>query len=330
MGILNYYCTLFDQGYFLKGLAMIDSLQRQSREPWLLHVLAMDDGAYDALTRLNHPGVVPIRLRDFEDEELVLRRQERTFTEYCWTCTPALIRYCLNRWSLDHCTYLDADLYFFSAPEQLLAEVRESRKSVLITPHNYTSIFDQTRASGVFCVQFMYFQGSLGGRRVLEDWYQKCLAWCFNRVEEGRFGDQKYLDHWPSNFPAEVHMLRSHGSLAPWNVQRYSIVCRRDALVVESRLRREPVVFFHFHGINFCRNGSYFPGWYPLATGVKHLVYEPYFRKVQQLEADLLNRGFVSEFPKIFAKSKTDHSLKSKLKKFRNSILTFLYPLLRE
>ena len=69
-------------------------------------------------------------------------------------------------------------------------------------------------------------------------WRDRCLEWCFNRVEEGRFGDQKYLDSWPDLFSESVHVLtQKERTVAPWNID-YLSACKG---------KLNPV-FYHFHG----------------------------------------------------------------------------------
>ena len=76
-------------------------------------------------------------------------------------------------------------------------------------------------------------------------WQDRCLEWCFARYEDGKFGDQVYLDQWPSLFGDCVHIAQQvEKTLAPWNVRYFA---KRSA----SRL--DPV-FYHFHGLRLLPN----------------------------------------------------------------------------
>src|SRR6266581_1565030 len=92
--------------------------------------------------------------------------------------------------------------------------------------------------AGIYCVQFMTFRNTSEARGVMRWWQDRCIEWCFNRYEDGKIGDQKYLDDWPVRFPRAVHVLRQKGrTLAPWNSAYYL-----------DRVRAQIPVFFHFHG----------------------------------------------------------------------------------
>lgn len=64
--------------------------------------------------------------------------------------------YVLDHYDVDSCTYIDADLYFFSSPQILIDEVGDN--SVMITEHRYTEKYDQTKTSGKYCVQFVFLR----------------------------------------------------------------------------------------------------------------------------------------------------------------------------
>ena len=109
---------------------------------------------------------------------------------------------------MKRCTYLDADLYFFSSPEPIFSEF--NGRSILLTEHRYTKQYDQSVASGVYCVQFITFNADDDGLTALTWWRDACIDWCYARKEDGKFGDQKYLDAWPARFSG-IHELQHLG-----------------------------------------------------------------------------------------------------------------------
>src|SRR3989338_1021437 len=218
----NNFCTLFDSNYLSRALAMYRSLEACGEE-FRLYALCFDDLACRILGALKLPSMVAIPLDRFESSALKAVKTQRTTAEYCWTCTPHMIRYVLDTYRLPDVTYLDADLMFFGRPSLLFSEFEASGASVLITEHRYTPRYDQSAKSGIYCVQFMTFKADGRGIGGLQWWQDRCLEWCCDRFEEGKFGDQKYLDDWPQRFDG-VHVLRHlGGGVAPWNVQQYRL-----------------------------------------------------------------------------------------------------------
>ena len=61
-----------------------------------------------------------ISLKEFEDEELLRIKPSRSIAEYCWTCTSSTILYVLEKYKVESCTYLDADLFFYSSPSPII------------------------------------------------------------------------------------------------------------------------------------------------------------------------------------------------------------------
>jgi len=169
------YCTLFDSNYSSRGLAMYRSLNENAKD-FHLFIVAFDDKCYEMLLKLSLKNVTVISLTEFEDEQLLTIKSTRTPQEYCWTCTPSIILYCINKFNLKICTYIDADLLFYSDPEILIDEMGD--KSVLITEHRYSPEYDQTKTSGKYCVQFVTFKKDVNGMIVLNWWRDACLDWC--------------------------------------------------------------------------------------------------------------------------------------------------------
>lgn len=276
MSRLN-FCTLFDSNYLSRGLVMYDSLVKHC-DDFHLYVFAFNDLALETLKALSLSNMTVISLQEFEDPELLAVKPSRSRAEYCWTCTSSTIHYVLENFKVENCTYLDADMVFYANPRALINEMEASGKSVLITAHRYTRRYDQSLLRGKYCVQFMYFKNNEQGREVLDWWRQRCLEWCYARVEDGKFGDQKYLDDWTTRFPSVHELQHLGGGIAPWNCQQFDFLIEEDSILVKRDGKQDKAVFFHFHGVKIYpkMKAIYAPRSYQLSTKVIALFYHPY------------------------------------------------------
>jgi len=280
------YCTLFDSNYLTRGIAMYESLKKNS-ENFHLYIYAFDERCYQLLQKLHLESATIISLKEFEDEELLKVKNGRTAVEYCWTCTPSVIKYSIEKYNLDSCTYLDADLYFFSNPVTLIDEMGD--KSVLITEHRYTARYDKSATSGIYCVQFMTFKNNQNGMLVLNWWREACIEWCYFRIEDGKLGDQKYLDDWPIRFEG-VHVLQHlGGGVAPWNIQQYKIYIENFKyfgveLTSKTKFR---LIFYHFHSFKFIENDKVDLGGYTLTNNIIKMLYKPYIRHLEKINDEV-------------------------------------------
>lgn len=279
-----YFCTLFDSNYSAKGFAMYESLVKHCPS-FHLYIFAFDDKLVELLSKLDLQHVTVVTLQEFEDEELLAVKPTRTAGEYCWTCSGSTILYCLTHYQLESCTYIDADLYFFSDPAVLIQEMGDD--DVLITEHRYSPVYDQTDTSGKYCVQFMTFKNNENGLFVLRWWRNACLEWCYCRFEDGKFGDQKYLDDWTRRFHGIHELQHLGGGVAPWNVQQYTFEVDGGRLVgIEIRTGKKfNVAFFHFHALK-CEKWAivreFFLTSYQLPKDAKKLLYDPYIRHLKE------------------------------------------------
>ena len=258
-----------------------------------LYIVAFDDAAYEYLVKASLPNVTPISLNEFEDKELLRIKPSRSAAEYCWTSTSSIILYCLEKYGLPSCTYIDADMIFYKDPEILIDEAKG--KSVIITKHRYSKEYDVSATHGIYCVQFMYFKNDEEGLRVLNWWRERCIEWCYDRQEDGKFGDQKYLDDWTTRFTG-VHVLEHRGGgLAPWNVQQYDLINQNNSISLIDKLTKKkyPLVFFHFHGLKFYVDEmvSCVGALYDIDRNVKELIYHPYIKELILIENDLRKSG---------------------------------------
>jgi hypothetical protein len=288
------YVTLFDSFYLSRGLAMHQSLLQHSTD-FTLYIFPFDDTSERILNKLALENVIIVPLKDFETPELLKVKKERSKAEYCWTCTPSVISYVLERYKTRDCTYIDADLIFYSDPSVLISELDDHKCNVLITEHRFSflaGLYEEKRA-GRFCVQFMTFRNESSSLAVLDKWRLQCIDWCYARYEDGKFGDQKYLDEWPAQY-SNVHILKNEGGgVAPWNLQKYKF--RRENESVIGKFRKSglsfDVVFYHFQYVKFLRDGTFDIGWYLISSQVKNIFYTSYIEVLRRIETNIVNMG---------------------------------------
>jgi hypothetical protein len=317
---MHIFCTLFDSVYLSRGIAMYDSLKSNSSD-FHLYIFAFDDLTRDILLGLNLDKATVISLEEFETPVLKNIKKERTKAEYCWTCTPSVISHVIEKYNTRECTYVDSDLIFYSDPSVLISEMEQNNKNVLITEHRFSylpRLYEEKRG-GRFCVQFMTFRNEESSLKVLNKWREQCIDWCYARYEDGKFGDQKYLEEWPMIYQ-NVHILEHQGGgIAPWNLGQY--IFRSDGNTISGIVKKTSsgfnVVFFHFQYVKFLRNGSFDIGWYLIPSEVKNLFYIPYIHRIIDTEKRLrdLNTGYQTWYTDYRANN-LKNFLKAALKKY--------------
>jgi hypothetical protein len=294
---MEHYVTLFDSLFLPQGLALHLSMERHAG-PYTLWILCMDNEVFVVLQRLLLPNVRLLQLEELETEELVQIKASRTRGEYCWTLTPFSYRFVFDSdHTVERVTYLDADMWFRKNPAQIFGELEASGKHVLISDHAYAPEYDLSAQTGIYCVQFMVFTRE-GGEAVRKWWEARCLEWCYDRFEDGRFGDQKYLDDWPERFFDQVHVLSDKELLlAPWNATRFPY---------------NRAVCWHFHGLRIVSGESMSKygvdcGHYPLPFVTRKFIYSEYLSDLRSAINQITQSGGV-------VKEQKKRSFKSRIK----------------
>lgn len=292
---MRYYCTYFDRNYLARGLALIDSLQRHEREPHVVIVVCLDEMTRLVLAKLALPSVrlVPLSQLEQRDYPLLATKASRTVVEYYWTLTPTIILRLLEREpDIDVLTYLDADLFFFSAPQPIFDEL--GRSSILIHEHRYSPAQAGLASSnGRFNVGLLSFRRDPQGFEALRWWRERCLEWCFARYEDGKMGDQLYLQDWPTRFSGVTVLQHPGGGVAPWNHDQY-----RHQQTAEGApcVDGQPVIFYHFHSLKLKHPDVVVPTGhphYPLPPASLAHCFVPYadalgeaYRRMIQVDAE--------------------------------------------
>ncbi len=285
----RHFCTYFDHRYLVQGLALHASLQRHSPAS-TLWVLCLSDECVAFLRNADLRGMrlISLGMLEQEDHELASVRHTRSLVEYYFTCSPCFPRYLLHNYpEIDAITYLDADLYFFSSMEPVFEELGEAQ--IGITPHRYPARKAADLLQyGRFNVGWLTFRRGEHALACLDWWRARCIEWCYDRVEPGRFADQKYLDGFSELFPS-VHAISNVGAnLAPWNVADADISLHDDVVIVDGT----PLVFFHFQGLRQISHGTYDTNLDDygarLTPALRQLVYQPYLEALRKAGATTL------------------------------------------
>ena len=283
----NFFCTYGDENYLPHVLALLSSLRAQGCTFRLL-LLCLTEEAFRRAQPLQDDDFRILSIRDLEsaDPELYETKNGRSPIEYYFTCTPCWTRLAMEKEpEAEWMTYLDADLYFYQSPNVIMTQLE--KYSVGITPHRFPESLRHLEAHGKFNVGWVSFRRDTNGKKCLEDWRIQCLEWCYDRVEEGRYGDQKYLDEWPNLFSG-VKVLDDPGiNLASWNVGAGKLTARKGEVLIDG----QPLIFYHFSGLRQLRPRFYNPQWSQHGIRpcrvLRNLVYRPYVWELERCRQNL-------------------------------------------
>ena len=320
---MNYFCTYCDQGYAARMLCLHASIKEQG-EPFRLWVLCFDAETAAVIAARGDESLVALPLNELlaAEPDYAATRGNRSRVEFYFTSTPVLVRYCLSREpSAGMMTYLDADLFFFAPASLVFAE--QGNASVGIVPHRFTARSRRSLHNGIYNVGWVSFRRDENGLACLDWWRERCLEWCYDRVENGRFADQGYLNDFPVKF-AGVKSLEHPGiNTAPWNVEPGKLK------TIEGRpwLHGKPVLFYHYQGIREVESGWFDPGLrnYHLSPTrvVREALYLPYLRKLTAMQAGLRTHGIAPSLG--FKRIPTGGSLRDRWERLRTHRLWTLY-----
>lgn len=301
------FCTLFDSYYLDKGLALYHSLEKAS-DDFNLYTFCFDDKCYEILSEKNYSNIQVLHHSCFETEELLKIKKERSKAEYCWTCTPVVIEYVLEHFSVDDCTYLDSDLYFYADPQILFDEINKKNADVIIVPHRFKDNRNgrqMEERNGRYCVEFNYFRQTQNGRKVLKWWKEKCFEWCYDIPEPNRMGDQKYLNYFMENFDGVCELEYLGGGVAPWNLEQYQFCNDEQKKLVMKSKDGEifQLIFYHFQNLRYLPKNKVNIKSQTKDKKLKYKIYIPYLQEVEKIRKNLIEEYGLSFEPKKLQRS---------------------------
>lgn len=243
------FCTLMSKGRLYQGLLLICSLN-QVMENFCLYTLCMDDETYNLLKKMGWTNVALIHVRELENEILLSIKRQRKVNEYCWTLKPILLETVFNRIpSIDRITFIDADLFFWSDPAVIFSNQPEcsvllSRGDLCLPMHPTELTKYVQEMMGNYNGGFLSFKRDESGLACLRWWKEKCLEWCSDTPEAGRYGDQKYLDYMPYIFRNVCDIKTPGVNIGHWNYPQYTYNMEDGQVFTE----QGRLICYHFSG----------------------------------------------------------------------------------
>lgn len=280
----HHFCTYFNSGYLDRAIVLIESM-RQNIGTFSLEVLCFDDATFDFFANHNFQEVQCQKLSSFEQRNPKIKatKKSRSKAEYFFTCTPSWICDVIERNPLlEVITYLDADMCFYNSPEPVF-KLFES-KSILITEHGFDAKDHENLKFGRFNVGWLSFRNNTIGKACVQRWRDQCIEWCYDRLEDGKFADQKYLDEWP-NLYGDALMVGPPGlNCGPWGLTTSPLSIENGTVSVGEN----PLILYHFQGVRLFSAKHFYLGYYFrfLPTLILTALYFPYVKALVDAAKD--------------------------------------------
>ncbi len=272
-----HFTTVVSQDHLYKLLAMYSSLKANCSDFKLFAVCASDI-VWHILHKAAFPEIVPVPLYEIENGALLKAKEDRPFHAYCWTLKPVFLHYVMTKYKdCQYYAHLDADLYFYASPDEIFNE--NPQASLFLTHHrNSRNFLEYYGRTGVFNTGFVGCKNDAVALSAVTQWKDQCIYFCPIQEDTVRklFGDQRYVESWPDQFPG-VHVVRSYGvNTALWNIQNYTVTQRDGKIYLNDDL----LIFYHFSGLTIISSNEFNLNWYyhiddPIM--LNH-IYLPYIR----------------------------------------------------
>lgn len=269
----HYYCSIASSDYKYKVLALYNSMVKHDKE-FTFFIICMGDEALVSFSALKLENTVLISVSAIESSypELTNVRKDRNDKEYAWTIKPSAFIYIFNNYNhIDHILWLDGDTMFMSNPSPIYLEW--GRHSILLTEERYTGKHAfMSRIYGIYNTGLLGFKRDGNSFECLKWFQSKVNEWCYDRMENGLWSDQMYVNDWPKRFKG-VAVIKNPGiNMTPFILWRFTIDEKKKA-----DARR--LVLFHYYGFRYAGINDYelctYKDW-GFSKDVVQNVYMPY------------------------------------------------------
>ena len=245
--------SLFDKNYLFRALVLYESAKKfiPNAKFWFL---CLDDETKTMLEKIGIENTVLMTPKEMDDKDLLGTESTRTRAEFAFTAKSNWLEYLVQTKKVrlgEILIWADADIMFYSSPQSAIDRIL-SEYSIAISPHYFTEK-NKHRAErvGLYNAGFILFKIDSNSIKCLGEWSQQCIDWCYYRYEDGKLGDQMYLDDWHNKYD-QVYDIPDKGvNLGPWNIRNYSI---KEKQYGSFSIDKDPLICYHFHGLKIYLN----------------------------------------------------------------------------
>jgi hypothetical protein len=246
-------CTIVDRDYLPRLVTLYRSLEGAG-EDFRLLVYGAEPGVVGMLDGLRLPRLETVDADELErhDPALAATHAGRSLPEYCYTAKPCICLHALDAHpEIERITYVDADLMCLAPLQPLFDEIGSA--SSAISPHRFSARWRHAeRTHGAFNAGLVSFRRDRDGLAALKWWRERCLDWCYLRVEPDRYTDQVYLEQFPHRF-AGVHVIGHEGvNQGPWNAESRRWAGAGGTVHADGTT----VLLFHFASLQLVRGAA--------------------------------------------------------------------------
>jgi hypothetical protein len=289
---IKHICTYFDINFLPRGLALLNSLEKNAKN-FKLYVLALDEDTVIYFQSLGNENVKIITLEEYGVYFKIDKSKYQNEKEFYFSLTPAVCLYILKHYSnINMILYLDADVYLFNDLEILYKEIGNA--SIAMCSHRIPwYIGMMSKNYGIYNVGVNAFKNDTEGILCLEQWHQDCSTWTQNQLDYplSYFSDQIWLDKWPDLYK-NIKILNHIGiNVAPWNAIQYTFTKKNNQYFVNG----VPLVIYHFSSLKKISTNRWHGNTSFTILNIKKTLLDIYSEYLHSIEYYSIDKNSVSK-----------------------------------
>jgi hypothetical protein len=165
---------------------------------------------------------------------------------------PLVFRHMFDRLGFNEVVYIDPDILLFMPMKEIFAGLAE--RNLVLIPHIMQPLQDgkelsdlTLRASAGYNLGVLGIRYDRSARALIDWWASRCYRHCRVDVAGNMFTDQRWMDLAPTFVPRPLILRHPGYNIAFWNLGHRRV---RKAAKGTWLVDDDPLVFFHFSGVN--------------------------------------------------------------------------------